>query len=252
MAELSNKPTPIVSTKPLLRLGVYGEGGAGKTTLALTFPQPLVVDLDGGLEGGAVDGATGDQWSPEKWQDLNALYAYLKGKVTSAESGKGYKTIIIDSIDTLCNFIRHEAENIPSQGRSANASENELITASQQDYGKVSTAIDIFLTKLLVLARERGLHIVITGAVREIDPEKGRLKRTFDCQPAVEKLLLQWLNVYGELVVTETKDKKEHRILWTKASDMQRKNKSRWDALRPGVTDPTFTKLVGLIETGTK
>jgi hypothetical protein len=87
------------------------------------------------------------------------------------------------------------------------------------------------------------------------DPEKGRLKRTFDVQPAVEANILYWANVYGEMVAVETQNKdtkelEEHRILWTKVTDPQRKNKSRFAALRPGVTDPTFDKIVGLIEKG--
>ena len=251
-------PTPIVGEKnPIFRAGFYGEGGLGKTTLLLTFPQVLVIDTDAGLEGDAVINVQGDEWSPDAWTDLNALYRYIKEKVAKAAAtgkGGGYKTIGIDSIDTLCNFLRHEAENLPSAGRPANRSETTMITADQQDYGKVATAVDIFLTKLRILSQQFGVHIVLTSGVREIDPDKGRMKRTFDCQPAVEGLLLHWCNVYGELDFLPTKKETddEHRVLWTKANDRARKNKSRWAALRPGVTDPTFTKMVGLIEKGTK
>jgi AAA domain len=254
-------PTRIVGEpNPIIRGGFYGEGGAGKTSLLLTFPQVLVIDTDGGLEGDAVVNVQGDEWSPDAWQDLNGLFRYTKEKVVKAAGqgkGGGYKTIGIDSMDTLCNFLRHEAENIPSTGRAANRSETQMITADQQDYGKVATAVDIFLTKLRVLSKQYGIHIVVTSAVREIDPDKGRMKRTFDSQPAVEGLLCQWCNLYGELVVVETpktkgsKELEEHRILWTKVSDAVRKNKSRWAALRPGVTDPTFEKFTKLIG-GTK
>jgi len=247
-------PTPIVGGKtPALRLAVYGEGGVGKTTLALSFPYPLVIDTDGGLEGDAVnrDDVIGEEWAPTAWQDLNALYAYIKQRT----GDKAYQTIVLDSIDTLCRFILHEAEDLPTQGRAAKASESQLITPEQRDFGKVATAIDIFLTKLKVLSKARGIHIVLTSAVRLLDPDKGRLKRTFDVQPAVEGNILYWANVYGELVAIETKNKdtkelEEHRVLWTKVTDPQRKNKSRFAALRPGVTDPTFDKIVGLIEKG--
>lgn len=255
MPELNKLPSPIEGKPTAFRLGVYGEGGVGKTSLLLSFPRPLVIDTDGGLEGDAVVNVDGDEWSPDKWQDLNALYTHVKSKLLK-KPGE-YQTLGIDSIDTLCHFLRHEAENISTQGRSANASETEMITASEQDYGRVSTAVDIFLTKLRILSRATGIHIVITSAVREVNTDKGRFKRTFDCQPAVEKNLLYWCNTYGELELVElpvepgSKNLEEHRVLWTKASDRLRKNKTRFGALRPGVTDPTFDKLVGLIQKGT-
>jgi hypothetical protein len=259
LVQLSKLPVAITSTDPTLRLGVYGEGGVGKTSLALTFPKPLVIDTDSGLEGDAVVNVDGDEWSPDRWQDLNALYAFIKAKADTAQ----YKTIVIDSIDTLCRFLRHEAENISTTGRPANASETQMITATEQDYGRVETAVDIFLTKLKVLSRSKGIHIVITSAVREPNPEKGRLKRTFDVQPAVERNLLYWCNIYGEMEAVEVAKKvdgqvvrdakgeavlEEGRILWTKVSDRSRKNKTRFSALRPGVSDPTFAKIMGLIK----
>lgn len=251
MAELKKKPTRIVAGRtPALRLAVYGEGGVGKTSLALTFPYPLVIDTDGGIEGDVRnEDVIGEEWSPDGWQDLNALYSYIKQR-----TGDGaYQTVVIDSIDTLCRFLLHEAEAMATTGRPANAAETQMITAEQRDFGKVANAIDIFLTKLKILSRERGIHIVITSAVRLPDPEKGRTKRTFDVQPAVEANILYWANVYGELEVLEMKAREgegveERRVLWTRVSDRARKNKTRFAALRPGVKDPTFDRIVGLIE----
>jgi len=249
-AALNRKPSAILpDTMPPLRLGIYGEGGVGKTTLCLTFPNPLVLDFDSGLEGDAVLHVEGDEWTADQWQDLNALFNYVKALTDE----KQYGTIVIDSIDTLCTFLRHQAIDIPAGGRGANASETQLITASEQDYGRVSTAVEIFLAKLKGLSKARGVHIVICSAVREAEPEKGRMKRTFDCQPAVERELRQWCNVYGEMVAVEIKPKDgegeptEGRILWTKVTDPARKCKSRWRALRPGVSNPTFDKISGLI-----
>ena len=38
------------SLEKRLKLFVWGDSGVGKTTLALQFPQPVVIDLEGGTD----------------------------------------------------------------------------------------------------------------------------------------------------------------------------------------------------------
>jgi hypothetical protein len=127
------------------------------------------------------------------------------------------------------------------------------MTPELRDYGKVSYATNLFLTKLRTMSKAKGTHIVLTSAVRLPDIDKGRPKRTFDLQAAVEGNVKFWSNIYGEMEVLEVKGKTkdapatEQRVLWTRASDPRRCNKTRFAALRPGVVDPTFEKISGLI-----
>lgn len=248
---LQSKPQPIVSTYVPFRLGIYGEGGVGKSQLALSFPDPIVVDTDGGLEGGAVADLPelAESWTPADWADLNGLSFWLKGQLVT----KGYKTIIIDSVDTLARMLLREASREPNRSRIANAIDTQLITLEQQDYGKVALALDKFLQNLKTLSKAHGVHVVLISGVREPDVEKKRLKRTFNVQPAVEDVILYWANVYGELVVVNTgkgDTMEEHRVLWTRVGDPERKNKTRFAALRPGITDPTYAKMAKLVEEG--
>ena len=141
MTTLKRQPVAINPVLPAFRICVYGEGGVGKTSLALTFPKVLVVDTDGGLEGDAVAGITekgGEVWYPDQWKDCNDLYFWLKENVEK----KGYKTIVIDSVDTLCRFIRREATAMPNSSRKANQLDDILTTSDQQDYGKVEVAME--------------------------------------------------------------------------------------------------------------
>lgn len=249
--KLKHTPEPITDETPPFRLGIYGEAGVGKTTLALSFPKPLVIDCDAGLEGGAVVDADGEKWTPERWSDVVALYFWLKTQIEK----RGYKTIVIDSISSFATLILVEAMESQLGTRAANSADDALIQAEQPDYNKVWTAVNNLLTKLMALHVVYGVHIVMTSAVREPDIDKGRTKRSFDVQPAVEKQLVSWFNTHGEMTAEEVQDpngekgeKIERRVLWTKASDPRRKNKTRFAALTPGVVNPTFEKMVGLIE----
>jgi hypothetical protein len=239
--KLSTTPAAITAGQVPFRIAVYGEGGVGKTTFALSFPKPLVIDTDGGLEGDAVASLSdlAESWTPDGWQDLNALFFWLKNEIKS----KGYQTIVVDSIDTLARAILREAGNQATRTRKANASEAELVSFEQQDYGKVANALDAFLTNLKTLSRVHGIHVVLLSGVREPDVEKGRTKRTFNVQPAVEDTILYWANVYGELVVND----KDERILFTRVGDPARKNKTRFAALRPGIKNPTHDKMAAMV-----
>lgn len=249
-------PTSVDAAVHPLHLAVYGDDGVGKTQLALSFPKPLVVNTDHGLVGGAVaaalsSGAHVEAWTPEKYRDLNALYFWLKRQVEE----RGYETIVIDTLNTLAWVLLHESMSLPTKTRAANESEDELHNAEQQDFNKVATAFELFLGKLKLLSQATGVNLVITSAVREIDPEKNRYKRTFDVQPAVDALVRTWADVYGELAFIELPvpggkpgEKAIHRVLHTNAADKQRRAKTRYAPLHPGVVDPTFSKIRNLID----
>ena len=257
----TNLPTPIKHEMPALRVLVYGEPGVGKTQLALSFPKPLVVNTDGGLEGGAIEqlrarGGDGEEWLPEKWKDLNALYFWLKQQVEK----RGYETIVIDSLSELCVLLLHEAMEAETKLRGEGSERERMISAELQDFGKVAYAVDLFLKDLKQLSLQKNVHIVLTGGVRKIDPEKNRYKRQVDAQDAVEGAAMYWANVGGELVIKEFKDGDktegnppkpvmiEKRVLWTNPADRERRNKTRFAALYPGVIEPTFPKFQAEIE----
>lgn len=238
--KISHEPAPLVRREPKTRAVIYGDPGVGKTSLALTWPRIVALDFDGGLEGDAVVGIENvTEWAPEGWQDLNALYFWLKERADS------FDTILIDSLDTMANFLLAEATGEETKNRKQDGWQESihLTIHEQRDYLAVAKAIDRFLT----LLRKLGKHIVLTSAVRLPNPEQGTTKRTPDVSPSVQSVVMQWANLVGELEIVRRKDKPDARLLHTQPASPTRVAKSRWSALVPGVANPSFSAIVAKI-----
>lgn len=77
----------------------YGKAGTGKTTLALSAPNPAVIDFDGGLHRVNFMHRYGvDVLQPEKWEDVMTTLG-------ETASMSGYETIVVDTIDKMMDFI---------------------------------------------------------------------------------------------------------------------------------------------------
>ena len=229
---LTHEPVPISAKFPQIRSVVYGEPGVGKTTLALSFPRPIVIDTDGGLEGDAIIDVSGEEWSPDGWRDLNAFYFWLKTRLDRCD------TIIVDSFDAMVRFLMNEVTSQPTKFRTADSWLTSLTDAipEQRDYLAVQRAMDRFLAQL----RQTGKHIVLTSSVREPDLTKGQAKRTINVSPGIEALVMGWTNIAGELTIVKDKAGARHRVLSTEEGQPTRKAKSRWSTLTPGIVDPTY------------
>lgn len=101
-------PRPVVCT-------ILGDAGMGKTSLAATFPNPVVVRLEDGVQG--VPEAFRPDALPvvktvdQLWEQLNAL----------VKEEHDYKTVIIDSITQLEEiFQKHVVATDPKKPRTIN------------------------------------------------------------------------------------------------------------------------------------
>jgi GTPase SAR1 family protein len=94
---------------------ICGDSGLGKTTLAASFPNPIVIRAEDGLQ--AIPSAQRPDAFPvlkkesDLWEQLKAL---------SREDHK-YKTLILDSVTALERmFINHVVESDPKNPKSIN------------------------------------------------------------------------------------------------------------------------------------
>lgn len=236
---LSHTPEPIRLENERLRLVVIAEPGIGKTTLAMTFPRPLVIDTDGGLVSVTVEnpGAElGDKWVPTGHEDLEALYWWIK------ERADAHDTIVIDSGPELVTTLMDElvvagAEYDKAQRKTAHPVAE--FVPEQAEYLANQRQMHKFLTALKRLNK----HIVITSGVRE--DKLG--KHTADFAPGLLKVVAHWASVIGELVLIDEGALAGKRVLLTQPSNT-RQVKSRFRALTPMVVEPTFETLWGPVE----
>lgn len=75
--------------------GIYGQPGIGKTSIALSFPKPLLIDTDNGLYRVQAEYRC-DSVQVENFQDILDVLQ---------EDLKDYDTIVIDTLGKLIDFI---------------------------------------------------------------------------------------------------------------------------------------------------
>ena len=75
--------------------GIYGQPGIGKTSIALSFPKPLLIDTDNGLYRVQAEYRC-DSVQVESFQDILDVLQ---------EDLKDYDTIVIDTLGKLIDFI---------------------------------------------------------------------------------------------------------------------------------------------------
>jgi hypothetical protein len=181
----------------------YGRSGTGKTTLACTFPKPLLlVDInDRGTD--SVSNVEGvDVIQAVNWDDLEQIYWYL-------QRGSKYKTVVLDTITQMQIFGITKIK-LESKG-------DLDATMSRPMWGEVSG----LMKNLLVMFRELPLTFVMTAQDRvnvsddeediykdELDPEVGPA-----VMPSIASLVNPSVNILGNTYIKEVVKQKEGKLL---------------------------------------
>lgn len=256
---LSAPPQEVTEETTPLRLVVFGEPGVGKTSLALSFPRPIIINTDEGLEGDALDqlrGRKGYEHSPTGHEDLEALYNWIK------DHAEHFDTIIIDSLDEIVRLLLDE---IVSEGKGMRAAKTmgqsvTDVVPEQAEHLASQRQLHTFLAKL----RGLGKMIVLTSAIREPKPVSqggtSGAKRTVDVSPGLQKIVNRWASVMGELVTVTVNEAGElddggvpARALSVNPASARSTNKTRYKALLPYVIIPEnggYDQIASRIEAG--
>ncbi len=102
------KPRAILAT-------ITGDAGVGKTTLAATFPKPVFIRAEDGMQ------SISEEQMPDAFpviEQVDDLWQQLTALVTKEH---GYKTVVIDSVTALERlFIQYVVESDPKKPKSIN------------------------------------------------------------------------------------------------------------------------------------
>lgn len=88
------KPSEIV-INPTIQMLIYGQAGTGKTTLALSAPQPLLLDFDGGVS----------RVNAGHQCDTVQITSYQDALDVLQEDLSAYQSIVIDTAGKLIDYM---------------------------------------------------------------------------------------------------------------------------------------------------
>lgn len=149
-ADIASRIKPVSELETFERVLIYGRSGTGKTSIAGTFPGPILV-VNPGEHGTSTLAKIPDveHFPVESWEDLEGIYWYLRG-----EGAAKYKTVVIDTVTRLQDLaIAAEQKN-----------EERL---NKMGWGNVSQRMKAWLINF----RDLPMHVVFTAQDRETETE---------------------------------------------------------------------------------
>jgi len=158
-SEIQSRIKPVTSLGLTLACLFYGRAGTGKTTIASTFPKPILhLDIrDKGTD--SVSDVKGfETIQIEEWDDFEQLYWLLASKENK------YKTVVVDPISSLQDFAILQV--LKEDGK------QEGDPVSKRHWGKVSGLMKTWITNYRDLI-DRDINVVFLAHDRASDGEEG-------------------------------------------------------------------------------
>jgi len=228
----------LASEMPLyVKALIYGEPGAGKTYLACTAPNPLVLMTEYDVSKATILRVQKDLgkeiavWPVSEWKDLEEAFDYLQS------SEHDFKTVVLDSLTDLNrrltrSVVQHAVERRPS---------HDPDVPEQGDWFRVGER----LRHMVRMFRDLPMHVVMTCLVQDIRQEMTKVPLV---QPKSLALELPGLfNLVGCLKSVETGDGYVRKLLTESregADGYSYVAKNPGGVLPPVVDNPNLTKII--------
>ncbi len=135
-----------------VKLLVYGQAGAGKTSLIRTLPNPIVLSAEGGLL--SIQDADLPFIEVNSMDDLNEAYEWL----TSSEEAAQFDSVALDSISEVAEVVLQYELKRNKDGRSA--------------YGELNSTMQELIRSFRDLP---GKHVYFSAKLEKSQDEMGRM-----------------------------------------------------------------------------
>lgn len=222
----------------LVKALIYGEPGAGKTYLACTAPNPVILLTEPAVSDATMLavrrdlGADPAVWEIDTWQDLEDAYDYLQG------GQHEFTTVVIDSFTDL---FRRLVRSVLDAATAKRASHDPDIL-EQGDWQRVAER----LRYIARLFRDLPYDVVFTALVMDIQGEM--LKVPFVQPKSVARELAAYCNLVGYLGVVSEGDKHVRLLQVEPSTTVVAKNPG--GTLPPVVRHPNLTELFKAVKGG--
>jgi len=131
---------------------VYGQAGAGKTSLVKTLPNPIVLSAEGGLL--SIQDADLPYIEISDLDTLREAYAWL----TSADEAKAYQSVALDSISEIAEVVLN--------------AEKKATKDPRQAYGAMQEQMADIIRSFRDLP---GKHVYMSAKLEKTQDEMGRV-----------------------------------------------------------------------------
>lgn len=146
--EVEVHSTSDVSTT-YIKMLVYGQAGAGKTTLIKTLPNPIICSAEGGLL--SIKDADLPFIKVGSMTDLRDAYLWL------VENGSKYESVALDSISEIAEVVlNHEKKNAKDPRQAYSAMQEQM-------------------TDLIRAFRDLPMHVYMTAKLEKMTDETGKI-----------------------------------------------------------------------------
>jgi len=225
-SNILSKVVPLSKRTRYLKALLYGLPGVGKTTLAASGPDCLVIDIERGTKSLLLEERfeAVQICEPDSFQDVDDLFWAIRNKHLTPKSL---------SLDSISEFQRVHLDEILEAAHKKDPSKVDQYLAQQQHY-RLSTEM---MRRHVLAFRELPLHFIVTAHAIEDKDELGKIAIRPAVTPKLSGTLIGMMDLIGYLEVDE---KGERRLTCRPTRRIQAKNRI---GLPTEIKNPTWADI---------